>query len=62
MKCQVVDFIFKIWLKSMVTEIWLKYDQIVMKYNWMENEMWLNGNDMWLNDAFDWPDEGWVNT
>lgn len=46
----------------MVTEIWLKYDQIVMKYNWKENEMWLNGNDMSLNDAFDWPDEGWVNT
>lgn len=46
----------------MVTEIWLQYDQIVMKYNWMENEMRLNGNDMWLNDSFDWPDEGWVNT
>lgn len=47
MKCQVVDY--HIWLKSMVTEKWLNFDQIVMKYNWMENEMWLNGNNMWLN-------------
>lgn len=47
MKCQVVDH--HIWLKSMVTEKWLNFDQIVMKYNWMENEMWLNGNNMWLN-------------
>lgn len=57
MKCQVVDH--HIWLKSMVTEKWLNVDQIVMKYNWMENEMWLNGNNMWLNINGNWNEIEW---